>query len=548
MPKVKSESTSKTRKTKEPKRETSEEEDEAGTSKKEKLGLPYAAAYATSNRSACKSCKEKIDKDVLRMSARTPSRYFEGLQDNWFHFDCFWSGRARRGITNSVISGFDSLKWDDQELIRDRLRNLENTAEDFGLPKSLTVKAEYAKTGKSKCHTCKKTIENESLRLHFRAAYHHPECVKTHSEFNKTADQIDGYDKLNDEDKKILDALFTGVSDEQIAERKRKHEKEQEELMAKRQKFVDSDEHLEKLKEQAKKLESVAEVVNGMGLSKEKLEMLVTKNGGHLSSRATKSKCVDLLVDILVFGAFLGCPNCHSKIYYSETNHAYKCTTDGCEFSDRHPERESFRLPNEIRGDENFAPLTEYEDQKERPQRIYSRAIEEGVGKDQLVGVPGLVDLTDDARNKIVAKMEKMKKKKAIVKDGLVVDCQFDKHELCHVYRDEDGELGFFEIILVGSRQSVAMVYLCRAWGRLDKTFATHTIKLFDSKLEEAKNEFEKIYKSKTGNEWEDRSNYDNSNAKCKLIDWSGPLVDVFGTLDPKMQKNLEDGDEVSMI
>ncbi|KAI6186128.1 Poly [ADP-ribose] polymerase [Aphelenchoides besseyi] len=501
MPKVKSESTSKTRKTKEPKRETSEEEDEAGTSKKEKLGLPYAAAYATSNRSACKSCKEKIDKDVLRMSARTPSRYFEGLQDNWFHFDCFWSGRARRGITNSVISGFDSLKWDDQELIRDRLRNLENTAEDFGLPKSLTVKAEYAKTGKSKCHTCKKTIENESLRLHFRAAYHHPECVKTHSEFNKTADQIDGYDKLNDEDKKILDALFTGVSDEQIAERKRKHEKEQEELMAKRQKFVDSDEHLEKLKEQAKKLESVAEVVNGMGLSKEKLEMLVTKNGGHLSSRATKSKCVDLLVDILVFGAFFG---------LSE-------------------------LP--------FKDLLQ-----ERPQRIYSRAIEEGVGKDQLVGVPGLVDLTDDARNKIVAKMEKMKKKKAIVKDGLVVDCQFDKHELCHVYRDEDGELGFFEIILVGSRQSVAMVYLCRAWGRLDKTFATHTIKLFDSKLEEAKNEFEKIYKSKTGNEWEDRSNYDNSNAKCKLIDWSGPLVDVFGTLDPKMQKNLEDGDEVSMI
>lgn len=57
------------------------------------------------------------------MSARSQSRFFDGLQDNWFHFDCFW-GRAKSDINEAMIRGFSWLKWEDQEKIRARAQVL----------------------------------------------------------------------------------------------------------------------------------------------------------------------------------------------------------------------------------------------------------------------------------------------------------------------------------------------------------------------------------------------------------------------------------------
>uniref|UniRef100_A0A183FRW2 Poly [ADP-ribose] polymerase n=1 Tax=Heligmosomoides polygyrus TaxID=6339 RepID=A0A183FRW2_HELPZ len=60
----------------------------------------------------------------LRMSVREPSRFFDGLQDNWFHFSCFWK-RIKPGkvtINERSIRGMDLIKWDDQvNLLRLRL-------------------------------------------------------------------------------------------------------------------------------------------------------------------------------------------------------------------------------------------------------------------------------------------------------------------------------------------------------------------------------------------------------------------------------------------
>jgi poly [ADP-ribose] polymerase len=88
----------------------------------ETKGLPYGCDYAKTSRSSCKDseCKGEIEQHELRMSVRTKSNFFEGLQDNWFHFGCFWK-RARQGITEASIRGFEHLKWDDQERIRERI-------------------------------------------------------------------------------------------------------------------------------------------------------------------------------------------------------------------------------------------------------------------------------------------------------------------------------------------------------------------------------------------------------------------------------------------
>ncbi len=54
------------------------------------------------------------------MSIRTQSAFFDGLQDNWFHANCFW-GKLRGKMTEGDIRGMDNLKWEDQEQIRAKI-------------------------------------------------------------------------------------------------------------------------------------------------------------------------------------------------------------------------------------------------------------------------------------------------------------------------------------------------------------------------------------------------------------------------------------------
>ncbi|KAI6242313.1 hypothetical protein M3Y99_00246400 [Aphelenchoides fujianensis] len=196
-----------------PKKEKGEQEDQGEVEAK---SLPYSTDYAKTERAKCTGCGDKIPKGQCRMAIRTPSRFFEGLQDNWYHYECFWDGRARKGITDAAIRNFDNLKWEDQENIRERCKAWSSLPDDFGLPKSLTCKAEYAKSGRGKCHGCGEKIEQDAVRLHFRAAFFHPACVKQQGQFYDKAETIQNYGDLAEKDQKALDELFPGWSDEEI--------------------------------------------------------------------------------------------------------------------------------------------------------------------------------------------------------------------------------------------------------------------------------------------------------------------------------------------
>ena len=37
-----------------------------------------------------KGCKDKIQKDVVRMARMMKSRHHDGFDPSWFHFDCFF--------------------------------------------------------------------------------------------------------------------------------------------------------------------------------------------------------------------------------------------------------------------------------------------------------------------------------------------------------------------------------------------------------------------------------------------------------------------------
>jgi len=68
--------------------------------------------------------------------------------------------------TSSDISGFDSLRWDDQEKIKGKVgggggKSSEPAAVSSG---SDDLMAEYAKSSRSKCKNCKDQIDK--VRLH----------------------------------------------------------------------------------------------------------------------------------------------------------------------------------------------------------------------------------------------------------------------------------------------------------------------------------------------------------------------------------------------
>mmetsp|Transcript_16687 Transcript_16687/g.20483 ORF Transcript_16687/g.20483 Transcript_16687/m.20483 type:complete len:261 (+) Transcript_16687:37-819(+) len=146
----------------------------------------FELEYAKSARSACKQCKEKIEKDALRIGlkvlvdagsddaeARKKAHAMESSK--WHHEGCFpkIKGKAwfRQHLPEDLdsITGFDSLKEEDQEKVRLLLKScrgeeVEQPEKVEETPKGSKRKAdaEQKSTKKSKFFT---NQENESSAL-----------------------------------------------------------------------------------------------------------------------------------------------------------------------------------------------------------------------------------------------------------------------------------------------------------------------------------------------------------------------------------------------
>jgi poly [ADP-ribose] polymerase len=66
----------------------------------------FVVEYAKSSRSGCKGCKQKIDKDVLRLGKMIPSPHFDGWTPNWHHVGCFFKKKIKIHEGISDIAGF----------------------------------------------------------------------------------------------------------------------------------------------------------------------------------------------------------------------------------------------------------------------------------------------------------------------------------------------------------------------------------------------------------------------------------------------------------
>ncbi|KAM9779205.1 poly [ADP-ribose] polymerase 1 isoform X2 [Syngnathus typhle] len=98
-----------------------------GGAQAEKTLNGFAVEYAKSNRSTCKGCELKIEKDQIRVSKKTvdPEKPQLGLIDRWYHTACFVGRREELDFkpeySGAQLKGFNALKAEDKEELKKRL-------------------------------------------------------------------------------------------------------------------------------------------------------------------------------------------------------------------------------------------------------------------------------------------------------------------------------------------------------------------------------------------------------------------------------------------
>uniref|UniRef100_A0A3B5AWL1 Poly [ADP-ribose] polymerase n=1 Tax=Stegastes partitus TaxID=144197 RepID=A0A3B5AWL1_9TELE len=101
--------------------------DQKSGAKGEKTLNDFAVEYAKSNRSTCKGCEQKIEKDQIRVSKKTvdPEKPQLGLIDRWYHTACFVSRREelvfKPEYNAAQLKGFNALRAEDKEELKKRL-------------------------------------------------------------------------------------------------------------------------------------------------------------------------------------------------------------------------------------------------------------------------------------------------------------------------------------------------------------------------------------------------------------------------------------------
>lgn len=103
-----------------------------GGAKGEKTLNNFAVEYAKSNRSTCKGCEQKIEKDQIRVSKKTvdPEKPQLGLIDRWYHTACFVGRREELEFkpehSAAQLKGFNTLRVEDKEELKRRLPSVKS--------------------------------------------------------------------------------------------------------------------------------------------------------------------------------------------------------------------------------------------------------------------------------------------------------------------------------------------------------------------------------------------------------------------------------------
>jgi len=357
--------------------------------------LPFKAEYSKSNRAACKKCKEKIEKDVLRMAVMVQSYQFDGKTPNWFHYECFWD-RARPKDVSEVF-GLENLRWEDQEKVKENIAKI--SSGDMPEPKGAKGKkgagggtavkgkssgaksdfgAEYAVSGGSTCKGCAAKIAKGEVRLGRmnyedpRAVMHgpfmnwnHVDCfVARREELSFTAEKsptiMTGFMDLREKDRNMLfDKLGKGDKKaSSSSKRKSEDDEDANGVASKKLKTEKADPELAKaLEKQTKMIWKIRDKLRQECNNSALKELLDYNNQFVVTS---ESDILDACADLLAFGAMRLCPDCKKRgskegKLRRNGNEGYSCQgyLEGgftkCQYATMKPERKAVKIPSQFK-------------------------------------------------------------------------------------------------------------------------------------------------------------------------------------------------------
>ncbi len=141
-----------------------------------------------SSRATCRTCRQKIDKGVLRFGEETPNQFNEGeVSYFWHHLTC--AATKKPALVNEALASFIG-NVPDRPALEALLANAKVKAAPGERPFPF---AERASTGRSKCMQCDEAIEKDSLRVAIERevdtgtfvrkgpGYLHAACAKEHT-------------------------------------------------------------------------------------------------------------------------------------------------------------------------------------------------------------------------------------------------------------------------------------------------------------------------------------------------------------------------------
>ena len=160
----------------------------------------YNIELARSSRSRCRTCKRKIDKDMLRIGILLEGPYGTGYL--WHHLKCAAKRRAE-----DVEAAYAAEAWSEGLEVPaiDSLRALREEAEKKKAERKEPPYAERDPSGRAKCKSCEEPIEKDSIRIALlrevtfgqqvrgAAINVHPACVADEIDAEDCATEVEGF-------------------------------------------------------------------------------------------------------------------------------------------------------------------------------------------------------------------------------------------------------------------------------------------------------------------------------------------------------------------
>ncbi|GER29708.1 poly [ADP-ribose] polymerase [Striga asiatica] len=331
---------------------------------------PWKVEYAKSSRSSCKTCKNSIDKENLRLGKMVQATQFDGFMPMWNHAACIMR-KAKQIKSVDDVEGLELLRWEDQQKIRKYVDD--SAVSSTPIPTELECGVEISQTSRATCRICNQKIMKGEIRISTKPegqgarslSWNHAKCYLETSP-SSAVDKFSGWGSLSDTDRATLlsfvkenpsrskgkEVLHEESIPKEGTKRKRADESNSKAKISKSSGDASSNKikQLEDGQSKASNLESQLEKqTRALWALKDDLKKYVSTSelremleANEQDSRGSELDLREHCVDGMFFGALAKCPMCSGWLRYSSG--LYRCggflsEWTKCSYSTSEPQR-----------------------------------------------------------------------------------------------------------------------------------------------------------------------------------------------------------------